>query len=64
MLRGLLPLVPAVLGLSLYLVGAEPPIADRRTTAEQLFADGNYQEAYDIVRLSPILGTPEGPIEA
>lgn len=50
MLRGLLPLVPAVLGLSLYLVGAEPDAADRREKANQLFNEGNYQEAYDVAR--------------
>src|SRR3990172_259551 len=50
MLRGLLPLVPAVLGLSLYLVGAEPETADRREKANQLFIDGNYKEAYDAAR--------------
>ncbi|MFO1092578.1 MAG: MG2 domain-containing protein [Planctomycetaceae bacterium] len=50
MLRGLLPLVPAVLGLSIYLVGAEPDATGRREQANQLFQEGNYNEAYDIVR--------------
>ena len=50
MLRGLLLLAPAVLGLTMYLSGAEPPIADRRTRAARLYADGNYKEAYDVLK--------------
>ncbi|MBL8851564.1 MAG: alpha-2-macroglobulin, partial [Planctomycetaceae bacterium] len=50
MLRGLLPLLPIALGVSVYLVGAEPPPADRRAQGEKLFNDGNYNEAYDLVR--------------
>ena len=49
MLRGMLLLAPAVLGLSVYLAGAETPIADRRTKAEKLYADGNYKEAFDVL---------------
>jgi len=50
MLRGLLALFPVVLGMSVYLIGAEPPMDERRSQAEELFGDGNYKEAYDIVR--------------